>query len=327
MTRYATLAATAHYLPERELSNRALGAVFPGETISKLEAATGILTRFHAPPTWAASDLALPAARIALERAGLAPDQIDVVIVGTDTPDYLTPATSVVLQHKLGATRAGTFDVGCACASFPTAISIASGLISTNEWIEHVLVVGAYAMHKLADPADPTRFFYGDGAGAAVLRASDRPGVIASAMRADGSYAPRWGIFAGGSAEPATEAAVRDGRTNVRLVDRYPAEINDEGWPILVRDLAARGGFEIRDIGLAIFTQVRSATIDKVMTALELPADRTHKIMHKWGYTGSACVGMALDDALALGKARPGDLIVLVGSGVGYNQAAVALRL
>ena len=139
MTRSATLVATARYLPEREVTNRALRAAFPGDVIDKLEAATGILTRFHAPPTWAASDLALPAARMAVERAGLTPDQLDVVIVGTDTPDYLTPATSVVLQHKLGATRAGTFDVGCACASFPTAISIASGLIAGNPWIEHVL--------------------------------------------------------------------------------------------------------------------------------------------------------------------------------------------
>jgi len=326
MSRHAALVATAGYVPDHEITNAALRAVH-GETIDKLEAATGIRTRFVAPPEWAASDLALRAARRALERAALAADRLDLVIVGTDTPDYLTPATSVVLQHKLGATRAGTFDVGCACASFPTAIANAAGMIATNAWIEHVLVVGVYAMHKLAAPDDPTRFFYSDGAAAAVLRAGDAPGVIASAMRADGSFAPRWGIFAGGSAEPASEAAVRAGRTNVRLVDRYPPEINDEGWPILVRQLAERGGFAVRDIDLAIFTQVRSGTIDKAMGALELPAERTHKVMHKWGYTGSACVGMALDDALAHGKAGPGSLVVLVGSGVGYNQAAVALRL
>jgi 3-oxoacyl-[acyl-carrier-protein] synthase-3 len=323
---FARLVATAHYVPEHEVSNAALREVH-GVAIDKLEAATGIRTRFVAPASWAASDLALPAARAALAKAGVTADRIDVVIVGTDTPDYLTPATSVVLQHKLGAVRAGTFDVGCACASFPTAIANAAGLIAANAWIEHVLVVGVYAMHKLAAADDATRFFYGDGASAAVLRADSTPGVIASAMRADGAYAPRWGIFSGGSAEPASEASVRAGRTNVRMLERYPPEINDDGWPIIVRHLAERGGFAVREIDLAIFTQVRSGTIDKAMAALELPAERTHKIMHKWGYTGSACVGMALDDALALGKAGPGSLVVLVGSGVGYNQAGVALRL
>jgi 3-oxoacyl-[acyl-carrier-protein] synthase-3 len=319
----AILASTARYLPERELTNDALRAELPPDArgaIDKLEAATGIRTRFVAPASWAASDLALPAARQAIERAGITADDVDVVIVGTDTPDYLTPATSVVLQHKLGARRAGTFDVGCACASFPTAIATAAGLMALNAWMRHVLVVGAYAMHRFADPADPTRFFYGDGASAAVLRAADAPGVIASALHADGSFAPRWGIFEGGSANPA-------GRPIVRFLEPYPPEVNSEGWPRIVRELAERGGFAARDIDLAIFTQVRSKTIRDVMTALELPIERTHEVMQKWGYTGSACIGMALDDALASGKARAGSLVVLVGSGVGYNQAGVALRL
>jgi 3-oxoacyl-[acyl-carrier-protein] synthase-3 len=324
--RHARVIATAGYVPEHELTNAELRAQF-GDAIDKLEAATGIRTRFIAPPGWAASDLGLHAARVALDRAAITADAIDLVIVGTDTPDYLTPATSVVLQHKLGAKRAGTFDVGCACASVPTAISIAASMIATNPWIERVLVVGTYAMHKLAAPYDPTRFFYGDGACALVLAASETPGVIATAMRADGDYAPRWGIFAGGSAEPASEAAVRAGRTNVRLVAPYPAEINEAGWPLLVRDLARRGGFAVGELDLAIFTQVRSATIHAVMHALELPIARTHEIMARFGYTGSACIGMTLDDAIACGKAKPGALIALVGSGVGYNQAAVAIRL
>ncbi len=327
MVCHASIASTARYLPDNEVTNDALRARLKPEAIDKLETATGIKTRFYAPPTWAASDVALPAARDALARAGVTAEDVDLVIVGTDTPDYITPSTSVVLQHKLGAKRAGTFDVGCACASFPTALATASGLMATNAWIKTALVVGVYVMHKLADPTDVTSFFYGDGAGAAVLRAGDKPGFISSAMRADGSFAPRWGIFSGGSAEPATEEAVRAGRTNVRFLERYPPEVNDDGWPRLVRDVATRGGFGLRDIDMAIFTQVRKATIEKVMASLELPMDRTHMIMEKWGYTGSACVGMALDDAIALGKIKPGALVVMVGSGVGYNQAAVAFRM
>ena len=112
----------------------------------------------------------------------------------------------------------------------------------------------------------------------------------------------------------------------VRMVERYPPEVNEEGWPRLVRELAERGGFAVGDIDLAIFTQVRRPTIEKVMATLELPLERTHMVMDRFGYTGSACVPMALHDAVAQGRLRAGDLVVLVGSGVGYNQAGVALR-
>jgi 3-oxoacyl-[acyl-carrier-protein] synthase III len=117
-----------------------------------MEDSSGIRSRWHAPEDWATSDVALPAARQALERAGLEPDDVDLIILGTDSPDYITPATSVVLQHKLGAKRAGTFDVGCACASFPTGLAAAAGMIATNPSMKAVLVVGVYLMHKLADP-------------------------------------------------------------------------------------------------------------------------------------------------------------------------------
>jgi 3-oxoacyl-[acyl-carrier-protein] synthase III len=325
--RFASIVSTGMYLPETEVTNETLRARLPREKIDKLEAATGIKTRFYAPPAWAASDVALPAATRALERAGITAKDVDLVIVGTDTPDYITPSTSVVLQHKLGASNAGTFDVGCACASFPTGLSVAAGLIASEAHLKNVLVVGVYVMHKLADPTDPSIFFYGDGASAVVMRPSETPGYLSSAMIADGAYAQKWGIFAGGSAEPATESAVRAGRTCVKLLDRYPPEVNEKGWPRLMNDIATRGGFGLGDIDLAIFTQVRRGTIEKVMAGLELPPEKTHMVMDKWGYTGSACVGMVLHDAIEQRKIGPGSLITMVGSGVGYNQAAVAFRL
>jgi 3-oxoacyl-[acyl-carrier-protein] synthase-3 len=111
------------------------------------------------------------------------------------------------------------------------------------------------------------------------------------------------------------------------MVDRYPPEINNEGWPRLVRKVARNGGFAVRDIDFVIFTQVRKPTIELVMQDLDLPMTKTHTIMDRWGYTGSACIPMALHDALEQKKIRPDDLVVLVGSGVGYNQAAVAFRM
>jgi len=328
MPRYAKLIATGSYLPEREISNDLLRQRFPEppDFVDKMEASTGIRRRWWAPEDWAASDVAVLAARQALEAAGRRPEDVDLIILGTDSPDFITPATSVVVQGKLGAKNAGTFDVGCACASFPTGFATGAGLIAANSGLKTVLVIGVYLMHKLAAANDPMVFFYGDGAGAAVLEPSHEPGFLNAAFQADGTYAGYWGIYSGGTAEPASEESVRAGRTQVKIVERYPPEINHEGWPRLVRRLAKEGGFAVADIDFLIFTQVRKPSIELVMGDLGLPMERTHTIMEDSGYTGSACVPMALHDARERGKIKPGDLVVLIGSGVGYNQAGVAFR-
>ncbi len=327
---FATIVSTGTYLPEIEISNDTLRARFNGsspEFVDKMEASSGILTRWYAPEDWATSDLAVRAARIALERAGKSPDDVDMILVGTDSPDFITPATSVIVQDKLGARRAGTFDVGCACASFPTAYTAAAGMMATNANLKTVLVIGVYMMHKLSQPDDPMIFFYGDGAGAAVLERSATQGFVSSAFRADGSYAKRWAIFAGGTVEPVTGESVTNGHTRVKMYERYPPEINNEGWPAVVRDVAKNGGFDVQEIDFLIFTQVRRPTIELVMNDLGLPMSKTHTVMEKWGYTGSACIPMALDDAFREKKIKAGNLVVMVGSGVGYNQAGAAFRV
>jgi 3-oxoacyl-[acyl-carrier-protein] synthase-3 len=200
-------------------------------------------------------------------------------------------------------------------------------MMATNPHLETVLVIGVYLMHKLTSADDPMLFFYGDGAGAAVLEPREQRGFVSSAFRADGTYAPRWAIHAGGTVEPATEESIRAGRARVKMYERYPPEINNEGWPLLVRQVAKNGGFAVSDIDFTIFTQVRKPTIELVMKDLGLSMTKTHMIMETTGYTGSACIPMALDDAFRHKKIKPGDLVVMVGSGVGYNQAAVAFRV
>lgn len=336
MRRYAQIVGAGMYLPPRAVTNNDLRAKFDGrfpEFVDKMEASSGIGQRFWAPDDWATSDLALPAAERALKAAGKRAEEVDLILVGTDSPDFITPATSVVLQYKLGARNAGTFDVGCACASFPTALAAGAGIIATNPGIDTILVVGVYLMHKLADPEDPMVFFYGDGAGAVVLEARHeeatglRHGFLASAFLADGYYYRHWGIYAGGTYEPASVEAVQAGRTRVRLIERYPPEVNHEGWPKLVREVCRRAGVGLEEVNFVLFTQVRKPSVEVVMESLGLPMEKTHTIMEKWGYTGSACLPMALVDATDKGLLHPGDLILFVGSGVGYNQAAAAFRL
>ncbi len=324
MSRFASIIATGRYIPPIERSNVEMAATF-GEVIGKFEASTGITRRFFAPDDWATSDLAVEAGKCALAKAGLKPEDLDMIILGTDSPDYITPATSVVVQHKLGATRAGTFDIGCACASFPTGLNLAAGLLGANPHMKYVMVVGAYMMHKLADwQHDPVSFYYGDGAGAAILTASDKPGFVSSSFFADGSYHKYWGIYSGGTYEPATPESVAAGRTQVRFITPFPATVNHDGWPARVRELCQNGNFTIDDIDFIIFTQVRQKSIALVMETLGIPIDKTHWIMDKWGYTGSACLAMAFDDAMEKGKIHSGDLVLFVGSGVGYNQAGSA---
>ncbi|SEP01515.1 3-oxoacyl-ACP synthase III family protein [Aquisalimonas asiatica] len=331
MNRHAKIVSTAHYLPERCVTNDELNERFTAldkpEVVGKLAAGTGIDQRWYAPDDWASSDLALPAAKQALEKAGRKPEDVDLIILGTDSPDYITPSTSVVLQQKLGAKQAGTFDVACACASFPTALANAAGLLATNNHFRTILVVGVYMMRKLADPKDPTVFFYGDGAGAAVVEPSEEPGFIGSSFLADGDYSDCWGIYSGGTAEPASVESVEAGRTNVRMVKRYPPEINDEGWPLLFKRLSEQNGFTVDDVDQVIFTQVNRHTVELAAQNIGLPLEKAPMIMQKWGYTGSACIPMALSKSVDEGRIKSGDLVVMIGSGVGYNQAAVAFRM
>ncbi|HSN95349.1 MAG TPA: ketoacyl-ACP synthase III [Anaerolineaceae bacterium] len=329
MARYATILSSGRYIPENEITN----ATFAGwmsevnpklaEVVGKFEASSGITTRFYAPDNWATSDLATEAGKLAIAEAGIKPEDIDMVILGTDSPDYTTPATSVVVQFKLGCINAGTYDVGCACASFPTALAQAAGLIAVNPHMKYILVIGAYMMHKLADVKhDVTAFFYGDGAGAAVLGVSDKPGYVSTSIKADGSYHKNWGIYSGGTYEPATVESVEAGRTKVKLVTPFPPTVNHLGWPARVRECAANGGFDLQEIDHIIFTQVNKNSIKTVMEDLGLPVEKAHFIADKWGYMGSACLPIAFDDAWKSGIIKSGMRVVFCGSGVGYNQAA-----
>jgi 3-oxoacyl-[acyl-carrier-protein] synthase III len=331
MTRYATILGTGRYVPERIVTNEEfkeyMGKVSPKlpEVVGKFENSSNIKQRRYAPEDWATSDLAVAAGLDALKDAGVKAEDLDMVLVGTDSPDYITPATSVVVQHKLGAVNAGTFDIGCACASFPTGLVQAAGMLATSTQMKYILVIGAYMMHRLTDwKTDLMSFFYSDGAGAAVLGVDSKPGFLGSTFFADGSYHKHWGIYSGGTYEPANVEAIEAGRTQVRLITPFPAEVNNVGWPTRMRELAKNANIEFSDIDAAIFTQVRLNSIHLVCDELGIPRERAHYVMDKWGYTGSACLPMAFDDARKLGKIKSGDLVTFIGSGVGYNQAGAA---
>ena len=325
----ARIIGTGSYVPEKVLTNDDLSRML-GEDINEfVSKVIGIDERHVCAEDESTADLAEAASLKALESAGITPDQLDLIILATDTPEHLSPATSVVVQYRIGAKNAGTFDVNCACSGFVTALDTASKFIIADPAYKYILVIGAYAMTKYLDWKDKkTATIFADGAGAVVLQASDEgPGVLASKLLADGTFSDYMGIYAGGTRMPVTEAVLREGRWNkVRFAQRYPPEVNIEGWPRIIRDVLAKCSLTPDDIGLFLFTQVNLSTIKEVMMTLEVPMERTHTVMQKWGYTGSACIPMVLDDAVRAGKVKSGDNLIMCASGGGLNMACVAIR-
>jgi 3-oxoacyl-[acyl-carrier-protein] synthase-3 len=322
------ITGTGHAVPSQVVTNAMLSATL-GEDIDAFVAGTlGIRERRWCAPHESTADLAEGAARMALEAAGCAATDIDLLIVATDTPEYISPATSSELHGRLGCVGGGTFDVNAGCAGFVTALDIAWRYLATDPRCSRALVVGAYAMSRWLDRTDKkTSTIFADGAGAVVVERGERPGVLASELFADGRLARDMGVYAGGAREPITQAVLDEGiRHRLRFVRKYPAAVNEQGWPRIVRSVLAQAGLTPDDVQLWLWTQVNRSTIVQVMDTLGRPMARAHTIMHKWGYTGSACLPMALDDAVRAGRLAEGDLVVLTGSGAGLAMGSLALR-
>ena len=326
---FANIIGTGVYVPERIVTNDDLSRIL-GEDINEFVTnVLGIHERHVCAANESTADLATSASRRALEAARIDASELDLIILATDTPEQLSPATSVVVQHRLGAVNAGTFDVNCACAGFVTALDTASKFIIADSSYRNVLVVGAYAISKYLDWHDKkTATIFADGAGALVLQANnDRPGFLAAKLYADGTFHDHMGIYAGGTHLPITNEVLDEGLwTKVRFAKKYPAEVNTEGWPAIVYQVLEKAQLRLDDIKLFLFTQVNLKTIKEVMGKLELPMERTHTIMQKWGYTGSACIPMVLHDASMAGKLERGDNVIMCASGGGLNMACVAFR-
>lgn len=315
-------------MPGRIVTNAELSQILGEDIDTFVRNTLGIAERRYCAENESTADLATAAAERALEAGGVSPNDIDLILLATDTPEYISPATAPIVQARLGAFKAGAFDVNSACAGFVTALDIGWKYIRADSRYNRVLVIGAYAMSKFLDSSDKkTSTIFADGAGAVVLSASDTPGILASELYADGRLSAGMGVFAGGTAEPVTDAVLKKGyRNKLRFVSKYPAEVNELGWPKIARSVLGRIGKTEADVDHWLWTQVNRSTIEMVMKTIGQPMEKAHTVMHKWGYTGSACLPMALDDAVRAGKIGDGDLILMTGSGAGLAMGSVALR-
>jgi 3-oxoacyl-[acyl-carrier-protein] synthase-3 len=329
MTRYAQILATGSYVPERVVTNAEMDKILAEQTSEWLIENVGIRERRWMSPDQTTSDLVELASKKAIERINLDPGDIDLIIVSTDTPDYLSPGTSVVVQHKLGAIKAGCYDVNSACAGWVTALDQGARYIATEADMRYILIVGGYGMSRFLDLTDKkTANLFADGAGAVVLGVGDEPGFLASKFLAKGEYHDALGIYTGGASRPCSlENLTTFGQPKVEFVKKFPRTFNIEYWPKLIQGALDKAGLTLDDVDLYLFTQLNLRTIEQMMGIFNQPMDKTHWVMDKWGYTGSPCVAMALDDAIDQGHGpQPGDIILFCTSGGGISMAASVWR-
>lgn len=322
-----TIAGTGSYLPERVMTNKDLESIVD-TTDEWITTRTGIKSRHIAAEGENTSDLATGAAKNAMENAGMDPADIDLIIVGTITPDTLTPATACYVQHNIGANNALAFDVSAACSGFLYAMEIAQRMISDGAF-KNALIIGAEKLSAFTNWSDRnTCVLFGDGAGAAVLtRGTEDTGrILATKVGTDGSQTSILNIPGGGSACPTTPDNAGLKLASLAMQGR---EVFKHAVNAMKRSAEAvidQAGLNADNIKLVIPHQANLRIIDAIADRLTIPNEKVFVNLHKYGNTSAAAVAIALDEAHREGKFERGDNIVLVGFGAGLTWAAVAIE-
>ena len=316
---YARLIGTGSYLPGNPVSNHDLAARGIETDDEWIVTRTGIRTRHLAEPGTTSSALGLEAAKRALDMAGITADQIDLIIVATSTPDFIFPSTACLIQAKLGNKGAATFDVQAVCAGFTYALGIAEKFIRSGSH-KKALVIGAEVFSRILDWSDRgTCVLFGDGAGAVVLEASEMPGILATAMHADGSQngilnVP--GQICGGlvTGDPFLRM---DGQAVFKFAVRVLADIAEE--------VCAAASLATSDVDWLIPHQANIRIIEA--TGKRLGVDRSKVIVSvdRHGNTSAASVPLALDEAVRDGRIQRGQKVLLEGVGGGFTWGAALL--
>ncbi|WP_342129464.1 beta-ketoacyl-ACP synthase III [Hydrogenophaga sp. OTU3427] len=323
MTVYSRITGTGSYLPPRRVTNADLAAELAERGLETSDEwiveRTGIRARHFAAPDVCSSDLGAEAARRAIAAAGLQPQDIDLIIVATSTPDMVFPSTAAILQHKLGIAGCPVFDVQAVCSGFVYALTVADAMIRTGT-ASKALVIGAEVFSRILDFNDRTTcVLFGDGAGAVVLEASDTPGILATDLHADGKHVGILcvpGTVSGGQVlgDPTLKM---DGQAVFKLA---VGVLEDAA-----RATLAKAGLKDTDIDWLIPHQANIRIMTSTARKLKLSMDKVVVTVDQHGNTSAASIPLALDHAVRAGQVQKGQTLMLEGVGGGFTWGAVLL--
>lgn len=316
--RPAAITGVGHYLPEQQLTNADLCRTL--DTSDEwIRERTGIGSRFVAAPGQSTSDLILPAARMALAHAGLTGEDLDLIIVATSTPDMLMPSTASRVQLGLGARKAAAFDMEVACTGFIYGLIVAQQFIAAGTF-RRILVAGAEVLSRFLDWGDRgTAILFGDGAGVAIVEASDEPGILSGYLGSDGAGGDMIEIPVGSRATPEDSPTVR---MKGREVFKFAVEI----VPRCIHEALDRAGVAVDDIRYFILHQANLRIMDAAAKRLGVPGERMLVNIDRVANTSAATIPIALSEAVHGGRIAPGDLLCLVGFGSGLSWGSSVVR-
>ena len=325
MARYSRIIGTGSYLPPRRISNQALADELAQQGVETSDewivARTGIHARHFVDEGVFSSDLAVEAAKRAMEAAKVTPQDIDLIIVATSTPDMVFPATAAIVQHKLGITGCPVFDVQAVCSGCVYGLTVADAMVRAGN-ARRVLLIGAEVFSRLLDFKDRTTcVLFGDGAGAVVLEASDEPGVLASDLHADGQHV---GILC-------VPGHVSNGhilgdpllKMDGQAVFKLAVNVLEKAAHAVLE----KSGHQPEDIDWMIPHQANIRIMQSTAKKLHLPQEKVVVTVHEHGNTSAASIPLALDHGVRAGQVKPGQTVLLEGVGGGFTWGAVLLVL
>src|SRR3989339_1291622 len=317
----AKISGTGSALPDKIVTNDDLSKIVDTND-AWIRERTGIMERRVSDEGTATSDLAFIAAERALANAKVTAEEIDFILVATCSPDMLFPSVACILQDKLKAKNPACLDVSAACSGFNYALAVASSFIETGKY-KKILLVGADELTKYLDWTDRgTCILFGDGAGAAVLTATDKnDGIIASWLKAEGILGNSLIMPGGGTRDPET----KNGRF-IKMDGKEVFKFAVRALETSVKEVLIQAGKSIADIDLLIPHQANIRIIDHVSKKMGLPKEKVYVNLQKYGNTSAASIPIALDEAVAEGKVKPGNLLVLSGFGAGLTSCANLVR-
>ena len=268
------------------------------------------------------ADFATKAALNAMEDAKLTPDDVNLFVVATDTPEFISPATALIVQGRIQKkeTWASSFDVSASCASFTIALDNVARIMATDPSIKYAVVIGVYNMPAYVRKGDAFGYsIFADGAGAFVLerKEDDQSKYINGQLLTDGTQWDYVGVYTGGTRNPVTEKVLKEETYGLLNIQPLPSDRNVRLWPMVIEKLLQKSNTDISEIDHYVFTQINRSVIKKVMAAIDQPLEKTSFVMDRYGYTGSGCVPMAFHHAVKENKIKHGDKIVFVASGAG----------